>query len=153
LPLALSALTGFQRDRLLDEIVKRIPVGVPYYDENQITDLYERDIAADLIREAALIHLRDEVPHGIAVRIDEYTERGETGAHIAATLFVERDSHKPILIGQGGEMIKRIGSTARKEIEKMSERKVYLELRVKVNKNWRDDDNALRLLGFHREEE
>jgi GTP-binding protein Era len=153
LPLPLSALTGFQRDRLLDEIIKRIPVGVPYYDEDQITDLYERDIAADLIREAALVHLRDEVPHGIAVRIDEYTERGETGAHIVATLFVERDSHKPILIGQGGEMIKRIGSTARKEIEKMSERKVYLELRVKVNKNWRDDDNALRLLGFHREEE
>lgn len=153
LPLPISALTGYQRDHLLDEIIKRIPVGVPYYDDQQITDLYERDIAADLIREAALIHLRDEVPHGVAIRIDEYTERGDAGAYIAATLFVERESHKPILIGQGGEMMKRIGSSARAEIEKMSGRKVFLELRVKVNKNWRDDDNALRMLGFHREEE
>jgi GTPase Era involved in 16S rRNA processing len=108
-----------------------------FYDEDQITDLYERDIAADLVRESALVHLRDEVPHGIAVRVDEFTERGEEGAYIAATLFVERDSHKGIVIGKGGEMLKRIGSTARKEIEAMSGRKVFLELRVKVNKNWR----------------
>lgn len=85
--------------------------------------------------------------------MDEYTERGETGAYIAATLFVERDSQKGIVIGQGGVMLKKIGEAARKEIETMSGRKVYLELRVKVNKNWRDTPEALRQLGFFREEE
>ncbi len=152
----LSATTEKGRARLLalllEEIVARLPEGEPFYDPEQVTDLYERDIASDLIREAALLYLRDEIPHGIAVRVDEYTERGETGAHVAATLFVERESHKPIVIGKGGEMLKQIGSTARKEIEKMSGRKVYLELRVKVNKNWRNDTTALRHLGFGSDE-
>jgi GTP-binding protein Era len=149
----LSAATGFQRNQLMDRVIELLPEGEPFYDEEQITDLYERDIAADLVREAALVHLRDEVPHGIAVRVDEYTERGEEGAYIAATLFVERDSHKGIVIGKGGEMLKRIGSTARKEIEAMSDRKVFLELRVKVNKNWRTNTDALRMLGYFTERE
>jgi GTPase len=149
----LSAATGFQRNQLMDRVIELLPEGEPFYDEEQITDLYERDIAADLVREAALVHLRDEVPHGIAVRVDEYTERGEEGAYIAATLFVERDSHKGIVIGKGGEMLKRIGSTARKEIEAMSDRKVFLELRVKVNKNWRTNTDALRMLGYFTEKE
>jgi GTPase len=149
----LSALTGFQRNRLLDRMIELLPEGDRFYDEDQITDLYERDIAADLVRESALVHLRDEVPHGIAVRIDEFTERGEEGAFIAATLFVERESHKGIVIGKGGEMLKRIGSTARKEIEAMSSRKVFLELRVKVNKNWRTNTDALRMLGYFSDKE
>jgi GTPase len=149
----ISALTGFQRNQLLDRMIELLPEGEPFYDEDQITDLYERDIAADLVRESALVHLRDEVPHGIAVRVDEYTERGEEGAYIAATLFVERDSHKGIVIGKGGEMLKRIGSTARKEIEAMSGRKVFLELRVKVNKNWRTNTDALRTLGYFTDKE
>jgi GTPase len=149
----LSAATGYQRNHLMDRLVELLPEGEPFYDEDQVTDLYERDIAADLVREAALVHLREEVPHGIAVRVDEFTERGEDGAYIAATIFVERESHKGIVIGKGGEMLKRIGSTARKEIEAMSGRKVFLELRVKVNKNWRTNADALRLLGYFSDKE
>lgn len=145
---ALSAASGAGRDALLDRILSGLPAGQPFYDPDQVTDLYERDIAADLIREAALRHLRDEVPHGIAVRIDEYKERSEEQVYIGATLFVERESHKGIVIGQGAGMLKQIGTTARQEIEAMSGRRVYLELRVKVNKNWRDNPDALRLLGF-----
>jgi GTPase len=147
-PLRLSALSGYEVDHLVREMLARLPEGPPYYSEEQITDLYERDIAAELIREAALVHLRDEVPHSIAVRMDEYVERGETGALIRATLLVERDSQKGIAIGKGGEMLKAIGSTARREIESMSGRKVFLELRVKVNKNWRNDPFVLKLFGY-----
>lgn len=149
----ISASAGYQRNRLLDRLIALLPEGEPFFDEAQVTDLYERDIAADLVREAALVHLRDEVPHGIAVRVDEFTERGENGALISATLFVERESHKGIVIGKGGEMLKLIGSTARKEIEAMSGRKVFLELRVKVNKNWRTNRDALRMLGYFTEKE
>ena len=113
-----------------------------------ITDYYERVIAADLIREAALLLLRDEIPHGIAVRIDQFTERGDEGAYIEATIFVERDSQKGIVIGAGGEMIKKISTHARQEIEKMSGRKVFLRLRVKIRKNWRNDQNTLKNFGF-----
>jgi GTPase len=143
-----SASQAINLDTLLEAITARLPEGEALYPEGQITDLYERDIAGDLVREAALIHLRDEVPHGITVRVDEFTERNEHGAYIAATIFVERESHKPIVIGQGGEMLKRIGSTARKEIENMSGRKVYLKLRVKVRKNWRNDEKILRWFGY-----
>jgi GTP-binding protein Era len=146
--LPLSATTGYNLDRLLKELHQRLPSGEAFYSEEQITDLSERDIAADLIREAALIHLRDEIPHCIAVRIDEFTERGETGAYITATLFVERESQKPIVIGKNGMMLKKIGVSARQEIESMSGRKVFLELRVKVLKNWRQDDNALKNFGL-----
>jgi GTP-binding protein Era len=149
----ISAITGYQREELLRQILERIPEGPPYYDPEQVTDLYEREIAADLIREAALVHLRDEIPHGVAVRIDEYSERGDTGAYVVGTLFVERESHKGIVIGKGGAMLKTIGTTARKEIEAMSGRKVFLELRVKVNKNWRSDPDALRLFGYYIEKE
>ena len=148
LPVRVSAVNGYQMDLLVQDMVKRAPEGEPFYSEDQVTDLYERDIAAELIREAALLHLRDEVPHALAVRIDDYTERGGTGAHIGATLLVERDSQKGIVIGKGGEMLKAIGTTARREIESMSGRKVFLELRVKVNKNWRDDPFVLKLLGY-----
>lgn len=133
---------------LIEMVVAHLPENPAYYDEDQITDLYEREIAADLIREACLIILNDEVPHGIAVRIDEYTERGEEGAYIEATLFVERDSQKGIVIGKGGVMIKKISTHARKEIEQMSGRKVFIRMRVKVRKNWRNDENTLRLFGF-----
>ncbi len=144
----LSATTGAGREDLLEEIIVHLPVSAPLYDAEQVTDFYERDIAAELIREAALLHLRDEIPHGIAVRIDEFTERGEQGAYIHATLLVERESHKGIVIGRGGEMLKKIGSTARMEIEAMSGRKVFIELRVKVNQNWRNRPDALRWLGY-----
>ena len=146
--LEISATRGDGLDQLLTEITTRLPENPPFYPEEQVTDLYEKEIAADLIREAALLLLRDEVPHGIAVRIDEYTERGEEGAYIEATLLVERDSHKGIVIGKGGGMLKKIGSVARQNIEQMSGRKVYLRLRVKVQPLWRDDERVLRWFGY-----
>jgi GTP-binding protein Era len=148
--LPISATRGDNMDLLVKEIVSRLPESPPFFPEDQITDLYEREIAADLIREAVLHHLRDEVPHSIAVRIDEYKERDHGGAYVAATLFVERESQKGIVIGQGGSMLKKIGIAARQEIEAMSGRKVFLRLRVKVRKNWRNDENALQLFGFGR---
>lgn len=144
----ISAAAGIGVTDLLQAVISRLPVGPAFYDEEQVTDLYEREIAADLIREAALLHLREEIPHSIAVRVDEYKERSEEMAYIAATIFIERESHKGIVIGQGGTMLKKIGSHARKEIEQMSGRKVFLELRVKVQKNWRNEAGALRLLGY-----
>jgi len=144
----ISATENINIQKLLDKIINHLPDGYPFYPQDQITDLYEREIAADLIREASLKILREEVPHGVAVRIDQFTERGETGAYIEATLFVERESHKPIVVGKGGKMIKEIGSAARKEIEAMSGRKVYLRLNVKVRKDWRNDEKILRRFGY-----
>jgi GTP-binding protein Era len=145
---SLSALEGKNLDKLLDLLVSLSPIRPPEFDEDQITDSYERDIAADLIREACLNNLRDEVPHSVGVRIDEFKERENGMAYIAATIFVERESQKGIVIGEGGSMLKRIGSDARREIEAMGGRPVFLELRVKVLKDWRNDENALQRFGY-----
>jgi GTPase len=147
-PCQVSAASGEGKDALLEDVLDRMPEGPLYYDKEQITDLYEREIAADLLREAALLHLDDEVPHCVAVRIDEYTERGETGAYIGATIFVEKESQKGIVIGKKASMLKKIGATARQEIESMSGRKVYLDVRVKVSKNWRTSKEAMKKMGF-----
>ena len=147
-PFLISAQSGEGVREMLEALVACLPQGDPFYPEDQVTDLYERDIAADLVREAALNCLREEVPHSIAVRVDEFKERGEEGAYIEATLMVERESHKGIVIGQGGQMLKRIGTTARQSIEQMSGRRVFLNLRVKVAKNWRDDEQVLRTMGY-----
>jgi GTP-binding protein Era len=147
-PFLLSASRGDGRTELLAALIECLPVRPPEFPPEQITDQYEREIAAELIREAALVFLREEVPHALAVRLDEFTERGEAGAYIAATLFVERESQKGIVIGEAGGMLKRIGSLARQEIEAMSGRKVYLSLRVKVEKDWRDNEAALRRFGY-----
>jgi GTP-binding protein Era len=144
----ISATSGDGLESLMATLLEHIPPRKPDYEPEQITDLYEREIAAELIREACLSHLRDEVPHGVAVRIDEFTERGEEGAYIAATIFVERESQKGIAIGRGGEMLKSIGTAARQEIEEMSGRKVFLELRVKVLKEWRKDEKAMKRFGY-----
>jgi len=133
---------------LIAQAIAHLPENPSLFPESQTTDLFERDLCADLIREASLILLRDEVPHGIAVRIDQFTERGDQGAYIEATIFVEKESHKGIVIGRGGQMLKEIGSHARREIETMTGRKVFLRLRVKVRKNWRDDEGMLRWLGY-----
>lgn len=147
----ISAARGDYRGDLLARVIARLPEGPEFYPDDQITDLFEREIAADLIREVCLVHLRDEIPHGIIVRVDDYKDRDEGQAYVAATLFVERETHKPIVIGQGGAMIKKLGMAARQEIEALTGRKVFLELRVKVRKNWRDDDEALRWFGFLRQ--
>lgn len=149
-PFAISAAQGAGLSELLQALYEALPEGPPFYPEDQVTDLYERQIAADLIREAALHHLEQEVPHGIAVRIDEFIERGESGAKIEATLFVERESHKGIVIGEGGKMIKAISTDARIEIEKMSGRNVFLRLRVKVRKDWRNNESILSRFGYEK---
>ena len=146
--ISISATDNMHLDDLRDLLISLAPVRPPEYDEEQVTDSYERDIAADLIREACLLRLRDEVPHGVGVRIDEFAERENGMLYIAATIFVERESQKGIVIGEGGKMLKQIGSSARREIEEMGGRPVFLELRVKVLKDWRNNEEALRRLGY-----
>jgi len=146
--ICISATQNRNLDELKEVLVSLAPVRPPEYDEEQVTDSYERDIAGDLIREACLHQLREEVPHGVGVRIDEFTERENGMLYIAATIFVERESQKGIVIGEGGKMLKQIGSSARKEIEDMGGRPVFLELRVKVLKDWRNNEEALRRLGY-----
>jgi GTPase len=145
---AISAKNGTGVEVLKEILKGRIPEGEALFPSEQVTDYYEREIAADLIRESALERLRDEVPHAIAVRVDDYTERGDSGARITATIFVEKESQKGIVIGKGAEMLKAIGTGARQAIEAMSGRKVFLELRVKVNKNWRSNPDFLRQMGY-----
>jgi GTP-binding protein Era len=149
-------ISTFQNKGLADLIERlraMLPEGERFFDEDTVTDYFERDIAAELIRESAMYFLRDEVPHCLAVRIDEYTERSEDKAFVEATFFVERDSQKGIVIGKGGEMLKKIGTRARQEIESMSSREIFLSLRVKVDKNWRNSPDALRMLGYENAKE
>ena len=146
--ISISAAQNQNLSELTELLVSLSPFRAPEFDEEQVTDSYERDIAADLIREACLLNLRDEVPHGVGVRVDEFAERENGMLYIAATIFVERTSQKGILIGEGGKMMKTIGSMARKEIEDMGGRKVFLELRVKVLKDWRNDENSMMRLGY-----
>ena len=146
--ISISATQNTNLDSLIELLVSLSPFRAPEYDEEQVTDSYERDIAADLIREACLNNLRDEVPHGVGVRIDEFKERENGMLYIAATVFVERDSQKGIVIGEGGKMLKTIGSAARKEIEAMGGRPVFLELRVKVLKDWRNNEDLMKRFGY-----
>ena len=146
--ISISATKNQNLDELIELLVSLCPFRAPEFEEEQVTDSYERDIAADLIREACLHNLREEVPHGVGVRIDEFKERENGMLYIGATIFVERDSQKGILIGEAGSMMKAIGSAARKEIEEMGGRPVFLELRVKVLKDWRNDENAMQRLGY-----
>ena len=151
--LPVSCRSGQGIPELTAELKSRLPEGPAFYDPDQITDLYEREIAVDLIRESLLKNLDDEIPHAIAVRIEEFKDRTETNSYINATLLLDRESHKGIVIGKGGEMIKKIGQDARREIEKLTGRKIFLELRVKVMKNWRNDENLLRQLGIAKNKE
>lgn len=144
----ISALTGTGREELLKRIVEKLPMGEIFFDGDQITDLYEKEIAVDLIRSAVLDSLREEVPYSVAVRVEEFTDRDEQNSSVAATLFVERESQKGIVIGKGGEMLKKIGTLARNRMETMTGRKIYLELHVKVAPNWRNDSAALKRFGY-----
>lgn len=143
-----SAVRGDNLDKLLAMLVAALPEGPAYYDEDQFTDQPERALAAEFIREQALRHLEQEVPHGIAVVIDEWQPRKNGMIYIGATIYVERDSQKGILIGKGGEMLKKIGAGARKSIEAEIGSKVFLELWAKVREGWRKDDALVaRFLG------
>jgi GTP-binding protein Era len=146
--LLVSATRGDNRDELLDLVVAHLPLGPRYYPEDQITDQQTRFIAAELIREAALRRLRQEVPYALAVVVDEFKRRDEDMTYIGATIFVERDSQKGIVIGQGGRTLKNIGRTARTEIEKLLDTRVFLELWVKVRPKWRKKEEELRRMGY-----
>jgi GTP-binding protein Era len=149
--LLVSGTRGDNLDELLQALVRALPVSPPLYPEDEITQTHVRDLAAEFIREAALNALEEEVPHGIAVEIDEFQERDAGSAYIAATVYVERESHKGIVIGKGGAMLKRIGSSARAEIELLLDSKVYLELHVKVRPEWRKRESDVRRLGYRPE--
>jgi GTP-binding protein Era len=144
----LSATEGRNLDRLLDLIVEYLPPGPQLYPPDQVTDQSLRFMTGELIREQVLHHLHHEVPHGIAVVVEEFKEQREDLTHIEATVYVAKDSQKGIVIGKGGKMLKRIGQAARVEIESLLDNQVYLELWVKVRKRWPRDDAALRHLGF-----
>lgn len=153
-----SALKGENTSVLVEQIYKYMPEGPQYYDEDTVTDQPERQIVSELIREKALRLLDEEIPHGIAVSIDRMKERTEsTGTtsgmiDIEATIVCERDSHKGIIIGKGGAMLKQIGTQARREIENLLDCKVNLQLWVKVKKDWRDSDFLMKNYGYSRDE-
>ncbi len=146
-----SALKGENTDELVKCIFKYLPYGPAFYDEDTVTDQPMRQITAELIREKALRLLEDEIPHGIAVCIESMKEKGNI-CHIEATIICERESHKGIIIGKGGQMLKKIGSAARPEIEEMLEMQVNLQLWVKVKKDWRDSDFLLKNFGYNQKE-
>lgn len=146
-----SARNGDNTDELIKVILKYLPYGPQFYDEDTVTDQPERQIVAELIREKALHSLNDEIPHGIAVAIDAMKYRRKI-VDIDATIICERDSHKGIIIGKQGAMLKKIGSTARYEIEKMLDVQVNLKLWVKVKKDWRDSDFLIKNFGYTKDE-
>ena len=147
------ALRGVNMERVIHAIFKYLPYGPKYYDDDTVTDQPQRQIAAELIREKALRCLEEEIPHGIAVSIEKMQERrGGEIMDIEATIICERNSHKGIIIGKGGAMLRKIGSQARHEIEKMLEMKVNLQLWVKVKKDWRDSDYMIKNFGYDKKE-
>ncbi|MBQ1680950.1 MAG: GTPase Era [Agathobacter sp.] len=148
-----SALRGQNMDDVIDSIFKYLPYGPMFYDEDTITDQPERAICAEIIREKALHALNDEIPHGIAVAIDQMKERKDGALiDIDATIVCERDSHKGIIIGKQGSMLKKIGSNARYEMERLLDTKVNLKLWVKVKKDWRDSDFLIKNFGYREDE-
>ena len=146
-----SARSGENTKELLKVVYQYLPYGPQFYDEDTITDQPERQIVAELIREKALHCLNEEIPHGIAVVIDSMKKKGKV-MHIDATIICERDSHKGIIIGKQGRMLKKIGSTARYEIEKMLDMQANLKLWVKVKKDWRDSDFLVKNFGYREDE-
>ena len=142
-----SAKTGRNIDDLIAKIKSYLPFGQKLYDEDEVTDQNMREIASEIIREKIIFATKDEIPHSVAVLIENYTEE-ENIDKINAQIIVSNESQKKILIGKGGSMIKKIGTNARVELEKITEKKVFLELFVKVVKNWQKDDNFIKSLGL-----
>ena len=148
-----SALKGTNTQDIIDTVFKYLPYGPMFYDEDTVTDQPQRQIAAELIREKALRCLKEEIPHGIAVSVYKMKERKKGGiVDIEATIICEKDSHKGIIIGKGGAMLKKIGAAARYEMETMLEMKVNLQVWVKVKKDWRDSDFLMKNFGYDRKE-
>ena len=142
-----SAKTGRNIDDFIEKIKSYLPFGQKLYDEDEVTDQNMREIASEIIREKIIFATKDEIPHSVAVLIENYTEE-ENIDKISAQIIVSNESQKKILIGKGGSMIKKIGTNARVELEKITEKKVFLELFVKVVKNWQKDDNFIKSLGL-----
>jgi len=144
----ISALTREGTDHLLQWVVEQLPPGPQYYPEDQLTDREERFLVAELIREQVLLNLREEVPHSVAVSLDDFVEREQGKTYIAATLYVEKESQKRILVGSGGAVLRRISIAARQQAERLLETPIYLQVWVKVRPNWRRNQGYLRELGF-----
>jgi GTP-binding protein Era len=144
----ISSVKGDNMDVLLKKIIEYLPEGEKFYPEDQLTDKHQRFIVKEMIREKALEFTHQEVPHSVAVLVDEMKKKKNDLVYIKAVIFVERDSQKVILIGKKGQMLKKIGESARIEVEKMLNKRVYLDLWIKVYKNWRKDEHALKMLGY-----
>ena len=145
--ITLSATEGFNIDKLKDMIIERLEVGPMYYPEDQVLDLPERFVVAEIIREKVLLKTKEEIPHSVAVTIESFKEKSKM-IEINATIIVERPTQKMIIIGKGGNMIKSIGTDARRDIVKFLNQKVYLELFVKVEDNWRNNKKYLKEFGY-----
>jgi len=145
-----TATEGTNLDALLERVIDALPEGPRYYPREYFTDQTEREIVAELIREQVLRHTYHEVPHSVAVVVEEFKEREEGVVYIAANIFVEKESQKGIIIGRGGRMIRKIGSDGREAVERLIGGRVYLDLWVKVREGWREDERELRRLGFER---
>lgn len=144
----ISGLTGMQVAELVQFLLLQLPFGPRYYPADQLSETNMRFIAAEVVREKIILNTEQEVPHAVAVEIEEYKERSEGGIYISAVIYVERDSQKAIVIGKGGDMIKRLGVAAREELEAMLSTRVFLDLHVKVLKNWRSDPELMKRLGY-----
>jgi len=141
------ALTGAGLDHLVKKICDLLPVNPPYFDENQISDVFEKDLAGEIIREKIWQNIHQEIPYGVEVRVEEFKEK-EDLISIRAIIYVEKDSHRKIVIGGRGGMIKKIGSEARKDLEEFFGKKVFLDLWVKTQLNWRKNPDVLRRWGY-----
>jgi GTP-binding protein Era len=144
----ISALSGDGLDRVLEKFIQYLPTGSPHFPLDQYTDQPERFLAAEIVREKAMAGATQEVPHAVAVLVDAF-EESEKLIRIRATIYVEREGQKGILIGRGGASLKRIGTEARKELEAILGTKIFLELYVKVQKDWRDNPQIVRQLDWH----
>ncbi|MBN1428220.1 MAG: GTPase Era [Anaerolineae bacterium] len=146
--ITLSATAGQGRNEVLQALIRALPLGPRYYPPDQLTETRLRDSAAEIIREKVLLLYEEEIPHSVAVQVEEFKERSENLTYIAATIYVEKDSQKGILIGHKGQALKKVGEKARPDLEDLIGTQVYLELWVKVLKNWRKSESALKRLGY-----
>ena len=142
-----SALKNFNTQRVLDLILERLPESPPYYPKGELTDKTIRFFISEIIREKILLNFKQEIPYSVEIVVEAYKELEEI-IHIAANIFVMRESQKMIILGKGGQAIRRLGTDARKDIEAFVGKQVFLDLTVKVNKDWRDDDRQLKRFGY-----
>lgn len=143
-----SALQGTHIDTLMTHLREQLPLGPRYYPKEQVSEANMRFIAAEIVREKIIENTEQEIPYSVAIQIDEYKERSADMTYISATIYVERDSQKGIIVGKGGSMIKRIGAESRADLQQTIGTQVYLDLHVKVLKNWRSNDTFMRRLGY-----